>query len=196
MMAQMQSSRFGFTSLEVLLVIGILSGLLAIVAPSWRDYQIRSDLAIAAEQITQALGRAKLLAESGQGDSPWGFSVGEHTLFRGLSYALRDPSDDERYPVSPAVVLTGLQEVAFLKLTGRPTTTGSIILTSLRGERRIVTIDIDTQGIAVNFDDKLTICHCQSNPPHTMYVPESAWPAHKKHGDYFGVCHVPEDECD
>jgi len=188
--------RRGFTLLELVLVIAIIGGVTAISIPAYRDYQIRSDLNIAAEQITQALGRAQLLSQAGQHGMSWGFSVPQSTLFAGQSYAVRIAPHDERYPIPETIGTSGLSEVWFTRVEGVPSATGTIILTSLRGEQRTVNILIDRKGIAVNTADRLTLCHCQSNPPKTMQLPDNAWPAHRRHGDYLGKCRVPEDTCD
>lgn len=184
-----------FTLLELLLVIGILSGVAFISIPSYRHYQVRQDLHLAAEQITQALGRAQLLSQSGKHEMPWGYAVEENVIFAGDTYAMRDPAYDEFYPMSPTIQKAGLLEVTFSRLEGRPSATGTILLTSIHNETRHVSIRVDRQGIAVDVDDKFMICHCKSTPPHTLTVPDSAWSAHKKHGDYFGPCRVPETKC-
>lgn len=188
--------RRAFTVMEILLVLGILSVLTGVTIPVYRDYQIRSDLNLATEQVTQALGRARLLSQSGQDAMPWGFSVPTGTLFRGDTYAGRDPTFDELYSMPLTIGVSGLLEVSFAPLHGRPSATGTIVLTSLRGEQRTVNILIDTQGIAVNADDKLTICHCSAHSPQTMRIPEAAWPGHQGHGDHLGACQLSEEECE
>jgi prepilin-type N-terminal cleavage/methylation domain-containing protein len=190
-------SRKGFTALEVMLVIGVLGGLAAYVTPAYRDYQIRSDLYNAAEMLTQAIGRAQLRGQAGEHDLPWGFSVSHNVMFAGETYATRNPLYDERYQIPDTVAHSGLDEVSFARLTGDPSATGTIILTSLRNEQREVNIIIDRQGIVINPDDRVTLCHCAAGTPQTMRLPESAWPAHGRHGDYLGRCHVPNpaDDC-
>ncbi|HVW66511.1 MAG TPA: type II secretion system protein [Candidatus Peribacteraceae bacterium] len=188
--------RRGFTLLEVLLVIGILTVIAAVVVPTYRNYQAHSDLETATDQITQALGRAKLLSESGKNGSMWGYSVTNNTLFKGSSYQSRDAVSDELYAIPPTIGVSGLPEVSFTKLTGMPTATGVIILTSLLGEQAEVDISIDQHGIVTNRSDKLTICHCISSPPRTMKIEDNAWPAHQRHGDYLGACKTPETHCE
>ncbi len=185
------SVRSAFTLIELVLVIGIISGALAFVVPAYRDYQIRNDLNIAAEHVSQALGRARILAQGGARSSAWGFSVSHRTLFAGGQYDGRDITGDELYYFPDTIETSGLDEVSFAASTGIPSATGTIILTSLRGERRTVNITIDRQGIAIDFSDRLTICHCSANPPHTLHLPESAWPAHRRHGDHLGPCQTP-----
>ena len=180
--------RPAFSTLELILVIGILGGLAGITIPAYRDYQVRSDLVNATDRVSQALNRAQLRSEAGEQDTEWGFSVSRSTLFAGKQYDGRNAMFDERYPIPETIATSGLDEVSFAKLTGVPSATGTIVLTSLRGEQRQVSILIDRKGIAVNMDDQLTICHCQSNTPQTKKIPDNAWPAHRGHGDSLGTC--------
>ena len=187
--------RRGFTLIEILLVIGML-GILSSFSVAWyRRIQVRSDLNLAAEQISQGLARAKLLSQTAKNDDMWGFRPVSGTLFQGPSYALRTQEHDEQYPMPSTIRITGLPEVTFSKLLGKPSATGTILLTDLFGEQRSISITLNEEGIVTNEDDKLTICH----KPHTascntMEVPEAAWPAHEGHGDHLGTCR--SDECD
>ena len=185
----------GFTTLELLLVFGIVSILSALTIPAYRQYQIRSDLDLVTQQLTQSLGRARLLAQSGKGGSPWGVYVPGSILYKGKSFTARDSAFDERYPMPPTLIASGLLDVSFSQLTGIPSATGTIIVTAINGDKRSIVILIDRHGIVINPSDKLTICHCQSNPPHNLTIPDNAWLAHQKHGDYIGSCQVPEKKC-
>lgn len=189
--------RRGFTALELLLTVSILISVLAFAIPTYREYQVRNDLLTATDQVSQALGRAQLRAQAGEQGKAWGYSVSERTLFGGDSFATRDPFYDEIYPIPQTIGTSGLNEVTFTRLTGIASATGTIVLTSLLGEERDVHILIDRQGIAVNIDDKLVICHCQGAAPNTINISESAWPTHRAHGDYLGACHTPDpsDSC-
>lgn len=187
--------RTAFTLLEVLLVIGIVGVLAGVSVPFYRAYLVRHDLNIAAEQIAQGLGRARLRAVSGEGNAEWGYSVPHAVLFRGHSYATRDAIFDEPYPMSSSIVVSGLAEVSYSRLHGKPSATGSIVLTSILGEQRTVNILITSEGIPTTGDDRLTICHCKSHPQQTLQIPDSAWPGHQKHGDHLGVCTGAANEC-
>ena len=185
----------GFTALEILLVFGIVTILVALSIPAYRQYEIRSDLDLVTQQLTQALGRARLLSQSGKGGSPWGVYVPGSILYKGKSYLKRDPAFDERYPMPPTLITSGLSDVSFSLLKGMPSATGTITVTAINGDKRSVVVLIDSHGIVINPSDKITICHCQSNPPHNLAIPDNAWPAHQKHGDYIGPCQVPEKKC-
>ena len=180
--------RRAFTLLEMLLVLGVLAVIGGIVTPTYRDYRIRSDLHIAAEQVSQALSRARILAQTGTAEMAWGFSVPQAVLFAGANFSERIISHDEFFTLPTGIATSGLEEVTFSPLEGVPSATGSIILTSLRNEQAQVSVLIERQGIVVSIDDKLTICHCEPDPPLTLRIPEAAWPAHRNHGDYLGAC--------
>jgi prepilin-type N-terminal cleavage/methylation domain-containing protein len=181
----------GFTIMEVILVMGLLGVVAAVTIPSYRYYQQRNDLDRSADQVVQALHRAKLLSELGEQGSRWGFHTLEGTLFRGSTYAARDSNFDEEYPLPVSVTASGLPEVSFRILTGQPSATGSIVLTSINGEQRTITIQGGVRVIIVDeASDRLTVCHYPpgGGKPKTLHLPESAWPAHQGHGDTIGPC--------
>ncbi len=140
----------GFTLLELILVSGIAILLCTLVVPAYRNCLIRNDLSIATGQVTQALARTRLLSESGKYDTGWGFNVSSGTLYKGNSYDLRDPNFDEHYFVPTTIEVSGIQDIFYEKLTGIPSQTGQIILTTRTNEQRRVIIDMDRYTIAVS----------------------------------------------
>jgi prepilin-type N-terminal cleavage/methylation domain-containing protein len=182
--------RSGFSLIELLIVIGILGTVTGMSVPLYRDYQIRNDLDLATEQVVQGLGRAKLLSQSAQDDSGWGFFVPAGVLYKGSDYASRDEAYDETYPMPSTITKTGLMEVSYSKLQGDPSATGSITLTALNEEQRYVDITVQKESIAVVENDRIAVCHYSAGIPdgHTIYVNESAWPALQSQGDTLGVC--------
>lgn len=187
--------RPAFTLLELILVMGILAALTGISMPAYREYRIRSDLGRAAEHLSQAIGRARLLSASGERDGTWGVHTPTGTLFLGDSYAARTASADELFPIPPNVTVSGLEEVTFSRLLGRPSATGTIILTAPHGYNQRIDITLTREGIPLLTGDKLSICHCAANGgAHNLQIPESAWPGHQGHGDHLGVCTPQEEE--
>lgn len=183
--------RAGFALMEVILVIGILGAVTGMAVPLYRDYQIRNDLNLATEQVTQGLARARLLAQSAQEDDGWGFYVPAGVLYKGDSYGDRDPSFDETYPMPSTITPSGLLEVSYSKLRGQPSDVGAITLTALNEEERYVYISVETESVAVVQNDSLTICHhgVGSQVYHTLTINEASWPTHRDiHGDTLGPC--------
>ncbi|MBI5222369.1 MAG: type II secretion system protein [Candidatus Magasanikbacteria bacterium] len=136
----------GFTLLELLLSIAVISVVAGVALPVSRAFQARNDLDIAAASAAQTLRRAQVLAQGMDGDISWGTRVqsGSITLFRGASYATRDASFDEVFDVPTTITLSGLTEVVFSKFTGDPTTTGTFTLTS--SDNEVMNLTINTKG--------------------------------------------------
>lgn len=174
--------------MEVILVVGVIGVVTGMAVPLYRDYQIRNDLNLATEQVTQGLARARLLSQSAQDDDGWGFYVPAGILFKGDSYEARDTGFDETYPMPSTITPSGLFEVSYTRLEGEPSATGAITLTALNNEQRTVYIRVETESVAIVEIEDLVICHTPPATDHTMMISESAWPAHQNHGDTLGPC--------
>ncbi|MEK7560888.1 MAG: LamG-like jellyroll fold domain-containing protein [Patescibacteria group bacterium] len=110
----------GFSLVQILLSLAVLALLLGIGVPIYFSFQTRNDLDIAASSVAQALRSAKARAEAMDGDSSWGVKIesGKITLFRGASFAGRDPAYDEVTNVPTHISATGDIEIVFAKFTG------------------------------------------------------------------------------
>lgn len=134
----------GFTLLEVLLSVTILTMLTGISLPILASVNNRNDLDIMTQNIAMQLRRAQSYAKGMKQDSQWGVRVqsGSTTLFKGTSYAARDTGYDEQTTLPETIVPSGLGETVFAKLSGAPSTTGTITLTlQTNNETRTVTLN-------------------------------------------------------
>lgn len=180
--------RRGFALLEVIMVISLLGAIAGVGVPLYRDYQIRNDLNLATEQVTQGLARARLLSQAAQNDDNWGFYAPAGVLYKGDSYADRDTAFDETYPMPSTIGIQGLMEVNYGKIGGMPDAVGDIRLTTINDDTRNILIQVKTESIAVVTEDRFTICHNPGEGQNTLSIPDNAWPAHQAHGDAFGAC--------
>lgn len=180
--------RRGFSLIEVILVVGLVGAVAGVGVPLYRDYQIRNDLNLATEQVTQGLARARLLSQAAQDDGSWGFYVPAGILYKGESYATRDPAFDETYPMPSTITPRGLFDVNYAKVVGTPDATGEITLMTLNDYEKSILIEVRTESIAVVTEDRFTICHNPGTGQQTLSIPDNAWPAHQGHGDAFGAC--------
>lgn len=188
--------RSAFTLLEILVTISVIAALSFLSLSLSRRLLIRGDVQRSGEQAVQALARAQALARNGQGDAPWGYHVPTGTLFKGSTFAVRDPAFDEQYPVPSSITASGsLTEVTYSPLEGRPSATGNILLIGTEGEQQSILITVSEEGIPVMGLDRLVICHCQSKKADTLRIPDNAWPAHRDHGDTMGACEEQENPC-
>lgn len=133
----------GFTLLEVLISITIIAILTIVSAPFYFSIQMQNDLNLAEAAIAQTLRRAQVLSRTVSYDTPWGVYVenGAITLFKGLSFSMRDISFDEVTDLSSNLIVSGVQETIFTKLNGFPQTTGTITITSPNSESISITIN-------------------------------------------------------
>jgi len=143
---QLRHCKRGFSMFEILLVIGVIAVISAFTVPHYRVYHIRSDLHLAVTQTEQMLRRAQFLSQSGEENSMWGVHAGSGILFKGTSFATRDPLYDEHYPFSPTLAVSGMTEVTFSTLYGEPSANGVITFTALNGETGEVTVRAGLSG--------------------------------------------------
>lgn len=137
----------GFTLLEVLLSVALISLIAGMGAPLYQSFQVRNDLNIGGATLVNTLRRAETLARASDGDTSWGVftASGAITLFRGVSYSARDAAYDEVFVVPTSISFSGTLEYVFTRFTGFPSTSGVTTLTSSIGEIRTVTVN--TKGM-------------------------------------------------
>jgi len=133
----------GFTLLEVLLSVTIITLLVGISLPVYASFVRRNDLDIAVQDMAASLRRAEAYARAVQGDAVWSVRVqsSSFTLYRGTDFAARNTAYDETVDLPDTVTPSGLSDVQFAKLTAAPNTTGTITLTSTTNDIRTITVN-------------------------------------------------------
>jgi prepilin-type N-terminal cleavage/methylation domain-containing protein len=133
----------GFSLVEILLSLALLTLIAGIGAPLFVSFQNRNDLDVASLTVVHALRRAQLLARAVSQDSAWGVSIGTSTvtIFQGSSYVARVVASDEISNISPTITKSGILEYVFSQFTGYPQVVGTTTLMSVQNESRIITIN-------------------------------------------------------
>jgi prepilin-type N-terminal cleavage/methylation domain-containing protein len=133
----------GFTLIEVLLVIAVITIIAGLTLPISQLYQNKNDLQVATQITVQSLRRAQILSQSQEYDDTWGVNIASGTIsiFRGASYAGRTDGFDEDFTISTGITPSGVSEVVYAKLTGLPGTTGTITLTAGNGDASNVVVN-------------------------------------------------------
>jgi len=111
-----------FTLIELLIVIGIIAILASFSFLFGLDFYKSQQLESQTQTILQTLRRAQSKAMSVELDSSFGvyFTDQNYILFKGNSYAERDPQCDEVFDLPEIINVSGLSEVVFLKFEGLP----------------------------------------------------------------------------
>lgn len=138
----------GFTLIEVLLVVVLMSILFIFSFPYslkfYRTYLVDE----VKTNVVTALNQARHYAILQKNDSDFGVNFNEaednYVLFQGSSYATRDITQDEVFPVLNIINFSGLSEIVFSKHSGLPSITGDILISYENISR---TINISESGI-------------------------------------------------
>lgn len=135
----------GFSLIELLLSVVIISLLAGMSMPLYQSLQTRNDLDNTTQSIADALRRAQSYARSGKSDSIWSVKVEPDTvwLYKGLDFLTRTQGFDEPVYLSDSFTIAGLSTISFSKLTGAPSTTGTITLTATANEVRTITVNAE-----------------------------------------------------
>jgi len=132
----------GFTIIEMLLSIALITVITGMVIPIYQSMQVRNDLDVAVDSFVQGARRAQMLSRASDDDTSWGIYATSSivSVFKGTSYASRDSDYDEVFSVPTSIAPSGVQEIAFAKFTGLPQAIGTTTFTSNINEvRNIIT---------------------------------------------------------
>ncbi len=135
-------THIGVTLIEILLVIaiflivGVTSGSIA------SNFLVRNNLQNKVNEVVSTLRTAQINSISSKADSRWGVTATASNiiLFRGDTYATRNPIYDEKFSIPQSVTVTSF-EVAFDKLTGNPNQVLTIIVSNNIGESYTVSLN-------------------------------------------------------
>jgi len=136
--------KYGFTLVEVMLVMGVLGIITGLAIPFYQSFQISSALDNAGQEITQALRTTQSRAMSSRGLSSQGvhFDLNKFIIFQGDIYNPADP-DNEIFEVANTVDITssGSSDIVFSVGEGLPDSQPVITITSSNNESHSISIN-------------------------------------------------------
>jgi len=139
------NNNFGFTLIEILIAIGILTIILSfgylISFDFYKNYALQSEK----DLLVSILRKARSQALNNVGAAPHGVYIdnASYTIFYGNSYVSRDSQYDENIKKAPGINLSGLNEIVFAPLTATSTASGTIVLNNGTGS---FSIDVNYEG--------------------------------------------------
>ncbi len=139
----------GFTLVEIVLTLAIISTVALISMPIYWQLKPANDLDTTLSLVVHNLRRAQTLAMGVEHDSTWSATLepGTMTLYATDTNGNRLVNYDEVFPLPAAITFTGQSTFVFAKLTGKPVTAGTIVLTNPHNNVS-KTITINQVGVA------------------------------------------------
>jgi prepilin-type N-terminal cleavage/methylation domain-containing protein len=137
----------GFTLIESLVVIALILVFAAASSPLYGNLYASSQLNEAALQIVQTLRTARERSVSGFGNAGHGvyFERNEpgddaYVLYRGTSFAGRDPAFDVATTLDSPLSLSGTMDIHFTQGIGAPSVMGTITVTHTVFGQRVIRV--------------------------------------------------------
>ncbi|MDD5639503.1 MAG: prepilin-type N-terminal cleavage/methylation domain-containing protein [Candidatus Pacebacteria bacterium] len=132
----------GFTMIELLLTIAMVVILIGITIPFFSQFS-KNNLQIDSEMVVDSIRTAKLSAISQKNNSGWGvhFQSEKITIFKGISFEMREISFDEEIDISDNYIFSGVNDIFFSPFNGIPNKTGVIVMENQNGTKKEFMID-------------------------------------------------------
>jgi type II secretory pathway pseudopilin PulG len=142
-------SKKGFSVLEIIVVITISVMILATTTIFENRMLIDARFETLTQELIESLKLAQMRSITRFKDNQWGvnFTTNSFTLFRGISFALRDSTYDIQTNLPATVTLSNLtfngggSQVVFQKISGSTTNYGTLMINSQLGNTKTISIN-------------------------------------------------------
>lgn len=133
----------GFTLIELLIVVSLIITIGTMTTPFASGFLIRIYQESTVNSLISALHRAQSLSLDGKGNTEWGIcKIG--SVIRVYQGSCTTPTIKEDTNIPSTVTVTGLSDITFSRVTGEPSSTLSISITSGAGTKNIT---LNTLGV-------------------------------------------------
>lgn len=139
------NARQGFTLIEILLVIALISIIGAPTAVFYTRFIHQQAVRDASSLIKGKLIEARVSAMAGKARCSWGIKYQSHklTLFCGDSFSERDPNHDARFALNSNLKISGFDEIVFSFPSGRPNVSFSNAIISWGNNQEVFSINAE-----------------------------------------------------
>jgi prepilin-type N-terminal cleavage/methylation domain-containing protein len=133
----------GMTLIEVLLVVGLLGGMVALAIPFYQSFQVTSELDNTTHEIISALRLAQGRAMASENFEAHGvhFEAVNFTVFSGDQYDANDPENFTTETSRTLSINAETTDLIFARITGRPEVASQVIISANSGEQRLISIN-------------------------------------------------------
>ncbi len=131
----------GFTILEILLSVAMISILVGASVPLYSIYSSRDVVTQGSYLVVNSLYTAKIHSMSGKDDDIWGIYLQSSgvTFYKGESFNLRDASYDYFIDFQEEVSISGINDISFDK-KGISSQSGTVTISN-QGQEKSITIN-------------------------------------------------------
>ncbi len=136
----------GFSLIELLLVIAIVTVLSAMTATFYSRFLNQNSVANVTDQVVGDLRKAQTYAMMGKKNGNWGvtFNASKIYLYQGANFGARNTALDETFSVASSVSISGLGDVNFVRSTGLPNAGTTITIFTTADSK---TVTVNSQGM-------------------------------------------------
>jgi len=136
----------GFTLIELLIVISITAIFSSISVTSYKKINEKNIFNGAVNTIIQSIRYTKNKSLNQNLNTNWGIYIENDkvTVFSGNDYSSRNSSVDETFDLPRGIVVSGLTEIVFDKITGKIDSEGDVVIS--RGDEN-KTIHVNYYGV-------------------------------------------------
>jgi len=133
----------GFTLIEAIIVIALISLLAGLSIPFYSDILSRNAIFVSSDATIRTLRRAQVLSKAVANDDGWSVKLetGLIRLYKGSDYNTRNTQYDEDIKLSSGVTFSGNTDVKFTKFTGVPNVTGTTTIVGPDASTRNLTLN-------------------------------------------------------
>ncbi len=133
----------GFTLIEAIVVIALISLLAGLSIPFYADILSRNEIFVATDATIRTLRRAQILARGVAADNSWSVKLNDGLirLYKGNDYDTRDTQYDEDIDLNDKTMFSGNTDINFSKFYGIPSVTGITTITGPDGSTRNLTLN-------------------------------------------------------
>ncbi|MBP7842669.1 prepilin-type N-terminal cleavage/methylation domain-containing protein [Candidatus Woesebacteria bacterium] len=128
---------FGFTVIELLVVISIVAIVSATIIPVGSAFLVRNHMSNKTNELVSSLRTAQISSMNGKEDMRWGVQV---TASQIKLYAENDPAFNQTFAIPASITITQ-DTVLFNKLTGNPDATATFTITSNSSDSTVITVN-------------------------------------------------------
>jgi prepilin-type N-terminal cleavage/methylation domain-containing protein len=145
--AKFKKKYSGFSILELLVTIALISMLFGMTVPIGIDFIAKNNITVAKETVVNTLRTAQHNSINLEQSSNWGVYTQQNSLimYMGDTYATRDTDFDLLNQLPSGIAITSGMDINFTQLSGDTSANSNIVVSSARAKSK--TVQINTEGV-------------------------------------------------